>query len=100
MYMSSYADKRFLLSHGICSGYDPEAAAEQEGARKFTKDRAWPNERVSAEAGRRVATIGASPLQSSRLAPMSVPLEAHSLCPVAAGGREAPTTHNSKNNHK
>jgi hypothetical protein len=43
MYMSSYADKRYLLSYGICSGYGLAAAAEQEGARKSTKDWVAPN---------------------------------------------------------
>jgi hypothetical protein len=45
MYMSSYADKRYLLSYGICSGYGLAAAAEQEGARKSTKYGAAPNEK-------------------------------------------------------
>src|ERR1700682_3547871 len=48
MYMSSYADKRYLLSYGICSGYSHLAAAEQEGDRKSTKDRAAPNEKAAA----------------------------------------------------
>ena len=37
MYMSSYADKRNLLSYGICPGYGHAAPAEQEGERKSTK---------------------------------------------------------------
>ena len=48
MYMSSYADKRYLLSYGICSGYGLAAAAEQEGARKSTKDWVAPNEKAAA----------------------------------------------------
>jgi hypothetical protein len=48
MYINSYADKRYLLSYGICSGYGLAAAAEQESARKSTKDRATRNESVHA----------------------------------------------------
>jgi len=40
MYINSYADKRDLLSCGICSGYGLAAAAEQESDRKFTKEAA------------------------------------------------------------
>jgi hypothetical protein len=39
MYINSYADKRYLLSYGICSGYGLAAAAEQESVRKFIKRR-------------------------------------------------------------
>jgi hypothetical protein len=37
IYINSYADKRYLLSCGICSGYGLAAAAEQESVRKSTK---------------------------------------------------------------
>jgi hypothetical protein len=48
MYINSYADKRYLLSYGICSGYGLAAAAEQESVAKSTKDRATRNEKVAA----------------------------------------------------
>ncbi len=45
MYINSYADKRYLLSYGICSGYGHAAAAEQESVRKSTKDWVAPNKK-------------------------------------------------------
>src|SRR5713101_6420143 len=43
MYINSYADKRNLLSYGICSGYGLAAATEQESVRKSTKERVAAN---------------------------------------------------------
>ena len=61
MYMSSYADKRYLLSYGICPGYGLAAAAEQEGARKSTKDWFAPNEKGSRPLDLCLSLVGDTP---------------------------------------
>jgi hypothetical protein len=52
MYINSYADKRYLLSYGICSGYGLAAAAEQESVPKSTKDWSSPNDQRPPEGDR------------------------------------------------
>src|SRR5205814_10586185 len=54
----SYADNRDLLSYGICSGYVPKAAAEQESVRKFSIERPPPGSKKRAAARWRPPTEG------------------------------------------
>jgi hypothetical protein len=57
MYINSYADKRNLLSYGICSGYSHAAAAEQESVRKSTKEPGATNQKKRPPEGDRLVIM-------------------------------------------